>query len=256
MTTAPVAPPTARRTPLGYDALMRLAATEYDRVIAVLRALPDDAWGRPSGNPGWDVRDLAAHLLGMAELAASMREQVRQLRLAKRAGGELVDGLTALQVRERAAMTPAQIIERFAEVAPRAVAGRRRLPGFLRGRAMPGPQPVGGKPDSPHERWTLGYFVGVILTRDPWMHRTELSAAGGVPLELTADHDGVIVADIAQEWAGRHGQPCTLVLTGPAGGSWTWGTGGPTHELDAVEFCRLLSGRGEADGLLRTEVPF
>jgi len=45
-------------------------------------------------------------------------------------------------------------------------------------------------------------------------------------------------------------------LTGPAGGSWTFGSGGPEIELDAVEFCRILSGRGEAEGLLKTAVPF
>lgn len=256
MTTAVVAPTAPRRSALSHDVAMRLAATEYDRVVAVLRALPAEAWTRPSGNPGWDVRALAAHLLGMAEMAASLREQLRQTRVARKAGGVLVDALTALQVRERAAMTPAQIVDRFAEVAPRAVRGRRRTPGLVRSRTMPGEQPVGGRPDSPQELWTLGYLIDVVLTRDPWMHRTELTAAGGLPLELTADHDGVLVADVAQEWAGRHGQPCTLVLTGSAGGQWSWGSSGATIEMDAVEFCRVLSGRGQADGLLRTEVPF
>jgi hypothetical protein len=56
------------------------------------------------------------------------------------------------------------------------------------------------------------------------------------------------------EWAERHGAPYDLTLTGPAGGRWT-GTG-EAIELDAVEFCRVVSGRGEAAGLLRTQVPF
>jgi hypothetical protein len=67
------------------------------------------------------------------------------------------------------------------------------------------------------------------------------------------------VADIVAEWAGRHRQPCELTLTGPAGGTWTFdGTGGDPAvlELDAVEFCRVLSGRGTGDGLLATRVPF
>jgi hypothetical protein len=71
----------------------------------------------------------------------------------------------------------------------------------------------------------------------------------------------VLVADVAAEWAQRHGQSCTLTLTGPAGGTWSWGAGGPSLQLDAVEFCRLLAGRGEVpdvDGrdLLATPVPF
>ncbi len=73
---------------------------------------------------------------------------------------------------------------------------------------------------------------------------------------LTADHDGVIVADVVAEWATRHRQPFTLHLTGPAGGTWVSGEGGPLIETDAVEFCRVLSGRGHGDGLLATQVPF
>jgi len=55
---------------------------------------------------------------------------------------------------------------------------------------------------------------------------------------------------------GTVGQPFTLELTGPAGGSFTSGSGGESIELDAVEFCCLLAGRGEPTGLLRTIVPF
>jgi hypothetical protein len=76
------------------------------------------------------------------------------------------------------------------------------------------------------------------------MHRMDIVAATGRPPVLTAEHDGIIVADVAREWAGRHGQPCLLRLTGPAGGTFEPGVGGPSLELDAVEFCRILSGRG------------
>ena len=203
-----------------------------------------------------DVRALASHLLGMAEMAATLREQIRQMRKAKKAGGVFIDALTGLQVAERADMTPQQIIDRFAKVASKAARSRRRTPGFVRARTMPDPQPVGGKPDSPYERWTFGYLIDVILTRDPWLHRTELCTASGLIMELTPAHDGVLVADVANEWASRHGQPCSLLLTGPAGGSWQWGQGGAAIELDAVEFCHILAGRAQGDGLLATEVPF
>ncbi len=121
---------------------------------------------------------------------------------------------------------------------------------------MPDAQPVGGKPDSPSEKWTFGFLIDVILTRDPWLHRTDIAAATGRPMHLTADHDGLLVADVVAEWAERHGRPCSLTLTGPAGGSWSFGSGGPVLQLDAVEFCRVLSGRGAADGLLAVEMPF
>ena len=70
-------------------------------------------------------------------------------------------------------------------------------------------------------------------------------------------HDGRIVADVAAEWARRHGQDVDLVLTGPAGGHFAAGEGGPSIELDAVEFCRAVSRRADCTHpLLDTEVPF
>jgi len=88
------------------------------------------------------------------------------------------------------------------------------------------------------------------------MHRVDISRAVGRPMRLTADHDGRIVADIVAEWARRHGRPFTLLLTGPAGGSYVQGAGGPDLELDAVEFCRILSRRAPGNGLLTEFVPF
>jgi len=256
-TVQPAAPRTAARRPaLDRAVAMRLAAVEYDRVLDQLRSLSTEDWSRPTACPAWDVRALASHLLGMAEMSASVREQMRQMRKATRAGGVFIDALTALQVAERQQMTPGQIVVRFVEVGPRAARGRRRAPGFVRRRAMSGDQPVGSRPDSPAERWTVGYLVDVILTRDPWMHRTDIAAATGTPLTLTAEHDGVLVADVVKEWAARHGQPCSLLLTGPAGGSWSFGSGGPALQCDAVQFCRGVSGRGRAAGLLAVEVPF
>jgi hypothetical protein len=111
------------------------------------------------------------------------------------------------------------------------------------------------------ETWSLGFLTDVILTRDPWMHRLDLARATGRPPVLTSDHDGVIVGDVVAEWARRHGQPYRLQLTGPAGGSWSAGTGGEEITMDATDFCRVVSGRPgrEADrpaGLLATQVPF
>ena len=197
------------------------------------------------------MRAIAAHALGMVEMAASIREANRQLKLARSRGGWFIDALTALQVEERAGMTPAQITARFGARAARAARTRRRTPGLIRRRTMPVLQQVGGR----EEAWTIGYLIDVILTRDPWMHRADIARATGTDLVLTAEHDGVLVADVAAEWAARHGQPYTLHLTGPAGGPWRNG-GGQLIETDAVEFCRVLSGRGHSDGLLAVQVPF
>jgi hypothetical protein len=57
-------------------------------------------------------------------------------------------------------------------------------------------------------------------------------------------------------WAAAHRQPFALTLDGPAGGTFVRGDGGDELRLDAVEFCRTLSGRGPGVGLLSHEVPF
>jgi len=74
-------------------------------------------------------------------------------------------------------------------------------------------------------------------------------------MELTADHDGRLIADYVAEWAGIHGQSFELVLTGPAGGTFTQGVGGEHVEIDALEFVRTLSGRRPATGVLANALP-
>jgi hypothetical protein len=114
------------------------------------------------------------------------------------------------------------------------------------------------KVDPPFDRdgWRLGYLMDVIYNRDAWMHRVDVRRAIAREMVLTSDHDGRLVSDVVTEWARRHGKPFTLSLTGPAGGSFVAGEGGDHIELDAVEFCRILSGRATGAGLLSTEVPF
>ena len=252
MTTTTPAQSAPRKPMLARPMAMRLAAVEYQRVVDLLRSLRVDDWAKPTACPDWDVRAMAAHMLGMAEMAASLREQRRQVRAAEMRGGVFIDALTAVQVEERAQLTPEQITSRFAAVAPKAVRGRRWAPAFIRRRTMPQRQLVAGQA----EAWTIGYLIDVILTRDPWMHRIDITTATGAEHVLTADHDGILVDDLVTEWAHRHAQPFTLVLAGPAGGSWTVGDGGPHLELDVADFCRAISGRQSADGLLATEVPF
>ncbi len=229
----------------------RLAATEYDRFLSLLRELDAADWSRKTECPDWDVRTMASHVLGMTEMASSLRETARQNRLAGKAGGG-IDALTALQVREHAHLDGAAIIAGLEAVAPRALRARRRL-SLVAGRVkLPEEQVVGTE----REWWRIGFLLDVVLTRDVWMHRTDIARATGREVRLTPGHDGVLVADVVAEWAQRHGRPYRLRLTGPAGGEWSSGTGGEEIELDAVEFCRVLSGRGTGAGLLGQQVPF
>jgi hypothetical protein len=192
----------------------------------------------------------------MAEFAADRSEADRQRRLAfadgPTNGWEFTDALTALQVREREDWFPAQIVAGLRTVGPRAAMGRKQTPAEALSAQMPVPFELNGQV----EWWEVGYLLDTILTRDVWMHRVDLCRATGRALTVTAEHDGVIVADVVAEWAGRHGEPYRLTLTGPAGGDHSAGHGGQTYELDAVEFCRIVSGRGAAQGLLAVNVPF
>ena len=227
-----------------------LATAEYRRFVDLLRSLEADEWGKPTECAGWDVRAMVAHVLGAAEantVRSSMREMRRGKKAASEIGGELVDGINAVQVRDRAGVVPGELVARLAQAAPKAVEFRRRTP--LPMRLMRVPAPFVGK-------ITMGYLVDVVYTRDVWMHRVDVARATGAELVLTPDHDGRLVADVVAEWAERHGRPFTLVLEGPAGGAYAKGSGGEDLRLDAVEFCRVVSGRGAGAGLLDTKVVF
>ncbi|HKA94288.1 MAG TPA: maleylpyruvate isomerase family mycothiol-dependent enzyme [Acidimicrobiia bacterium] len=230
---------------------MTFATDELGRWLDLLRSLAPDQWSAPTECEPWDVRDMACHVLGATESHASLREMAHQMRAYRGAqDGPMIDAMTALQIRDRAGLSPDEIVARFERAAPRSVRARRRMPGLVRRMPM--------KVDPPFDKdgWRLGYLMDVIYNRDAWMHRVDVSRAVGLDMVLTPEHDGQFVAEVVAEWARRHGKPFTLILAGPAGGTFVAGEGGDHIELDPVEFCRILSGRAEGTGLMSTEVPF
>jgi uncharacterized protein (TIGR03083 family) len=229
---------------------MTAATEEYRRLGALLAELSEEEWQRRTDCAEWTVQQMVAHLVGAANAGASMRELVHQARLGRRLrpGEPGVDGMNAVQVTERADVPPDQLRRDLATTGVRAVRRRTSLPAPLRALPIPFGPPLGTKP--------LGYLMDRIYTRDAWMHRVDISRATGRPMLLTADHDGRIVADVVAEWANTHGRPYRLTLTGPAGGTWSAGSAGDEITLDAVEFCRILSGRAVGRGLLGHAVPF
>lgn len=233
-----------------YAGWMSAAAEEYRRLDALLRDLGPDDWTRPTDCTEWDVRAMVAHLVGAAEANASVRELLRQAWVGRRthAHGDLVDRMNAVQVAERSGRSPADLVDDLAGAGARGVRARSRIPGPLLAVRLPMGPPLGVR--------RFGYLMGCIYTRDAWLHRMDISRATGRAPVLTPEHDGRLVDDVVREWAAAHGTPYSLELTGPAGGR--WGTAGAGEELalDAVEFCRTVSGRAPADGLLATPVPF
>lgn len=249
MVTAPTAPQ------ISHGEGIQLAEEAYARFAEVVESLADADWGRETDCAGWTVRHLVGHMVGAMRSAASMREMLSQQREIKartrREGGNEIDHMTQVQIDRTAGLSTAELAREFRALVASATAGRRRTPLPMR-RLVRFPVEFAGV----SETWTLGYLVDVILTRDAWLHRVDLCRAVGAELVLTPDHDGRIVADVAAEWARRHGQSHRLQLDGPAGGSFAEGSGGPQLRLDAVEFCRVVSGRAMGEGLLSTPVPF
>lgn len=252
--------PVSDIAPIGHREAMVHARTAYDRFAEAVERLVGDDWNRPTDCEGWTVRDMVGHVVGAMQSAASMRvfagerrEIRRRMRAAEADGRSLqeVDVMTQVQIDRVADLSNAELVAACRRLVGPATAGRRRAPAPVR-RLASFPVRMG----SIDERWRVGYFVDVILTRDAWLHRVDLARAVGADLVLTGDHDGRIVADVVAEWARRHGQAFDLHLTGPAGGRFVAGAGGATIEIDAVEMCRTVSGRAPGAGLLATEVPF
>jgi uncharacterized protein (TIGR03083 family) len=237
----------------------RLATAAYDQLLALLDELSAEEWDAPTECPGWTVADMVGHVIGAAKGFASVREQIRQqtwgYRHRREFGGNWVDAINALHVSDYRTLTPARRIAALHAVAAPSVRFRMRIPSALR--RISGPVPPGGSTASGMpERDTLGHLLDVIITRDVWTHRVDIARATGRDLVLDPDTDGPIVADVVAEWAERHRQPFELALGGPAGGTFAQGDGGQRLQLDAVEFCRVLSGRAEGEGLLGVRVPF
>lgn len=232
---------------------MVLAETAYGRFLDLVRTFTQEDWTQPTDCALWDARALTAHVAGSARGQASVREMMRQQKIAERRakanGTDSIDEWTGLHVEERKDLTGDQLVAELAAAFPLALKGRRRVPGFVRAIPYNFEAPIS-------RRESLGYLYDTIFTRDTWMHRVDLTRATGREMVLTADHDGRIVAGVVKEWAMLHGRPFTLILDGPAGGSFAQGTGGEELRLDAVEFCRTLGGRAQGTGPLEQQVPF
>jgi uncharacterized protein (TIGR03083 family) len=237
--------------PLADAEIWDLARAEYLRMLNLLRSLEDADWARPTDCSAWTVRDLFGHLVGAAEGFSNPLEMMHQYRMGARLvregrtdGKQPVDGANAMQVADRAGRPVAELLDRYEAVIQPVMRWRRRL------RHLPvRMQDVAGP-------FTFRQLFEVILTRDTWVHRLDIARATGRPFEATADHDGRIVTDAIREWASRHASPFRLRLGGPAGGNYQYGGGGEELALDALEYGRLLSGRGPGEGLLATRVVF
>jgi uncharacterized protein (TIGR03083 family) len=235
--------------PIEHAEAMRLAETEYERMLALVRGLEDADWGRPTDCIEWSVKDIVVHQLGEAAAIGSIREMVHQMRAARNLPKTMarVDRLNAVHVNERRHLSTDRLTELLSPALRQALRARRRAPGLIR--------KIRFSADN-FGRVSFGYMNDIVVTRDSFIHRVDITRAMGKPMAVTADHEGRIVADVVRDWAAQHGRAFTLRLTGPAGGAYRAGSSGENIELDALEFCRILSGRAPGDGLLTKQVAF
>ncbi len=229
-----------------------VALGELDAFLALLRDLDTLEWQAPTDCAGWTVRDVVAHVAGALEEGAHLRAQLRRVALAPRRYPSLdrLDAINQLQVDDRGEATLEQLVAEIAALGPKAARARRRLPRPLR--RMPIPAGFGLPRGS-----TFAYLVDVIYPRDLWMHRIDVARATGRELRTSATEADVVaqvVRDLAHAWEGH---ATTLTLTGHGAGSWTLGVGSPrtTLEADAVQICRMLSGRAASPRITRTGDP-
>jgi uncharacterized protein (TIGR03083 family) len=226
-----------------------VALAAYERLAGLLEQLEPEDWDAPTECPGWDVAAMVGHLIGAGRSCASLRESVRQQGWARKHAdefeGNALDAANELQVRDHAGLSPTERIAALREVTPRAVRGRMRFPRPLR-RASVALDASGSSAPGMPSRLSLGHLMDVIYTRDVWLHTIDIARATGRAYVPDAAVDSRIVEDVVAEWARRHGEPFVLVLSGPAGARFRSGEGGGHLHLDAVECCRILSGRADA----------
>lgn len=224
----------SQTSPARGEELLREQLSAY---TAELSGLAPEEWSRPTDCPEWDVRQIAAHVAGALHEGAHLPVMFRHLRAARKRGGSVVDGLNAAQLADRADRPGPEIVAEIDRLAARVARKRRKTPGLVRRRPVPGDDLPSGS--------NFGYLFDVIYARDVWMHRIDTARATGRtagPTPGDADIVEQVVRDLDRAWTGP---AVVLELTGPGAGRWRIGRGevAATARTEAVEYLRLLSGR-------------
>lgn len=235
------------------DEAQHLLQTELDRFMQLVATLTEDDWSRPTACTDWSVRDILAHQAGGYASGTGYREMLRQYSALPKRGQLPEDAINALQLRERADATPADLIAELERVGPSA--SQNWAYGFRLVKPLGIPHAVGGF-------LTLRHLMWVIHSRDTWMHRLDICRATRRPFEQTREHDGRIVALVVRDVAMRlrkspGSRAVILLLAGEAGGEWQVGPGtaAATIEMDALDFNILASGRySDDEGLAKAVI--
>lgn len=222
-----------------------VARAVYEDVMRLLVTLEHDDWNCVTDCAPWTVADVVRHLVGAAKGHASVREEFRQFfhgaRHAREHDGSGLDAMNDLQVREHAHLSGPELIGELDRIWSDAVRGRMARPALVRMVRVPNDS-SGSTPSGTGARIKLAHLFDVILTRDVWLHRIDMARAVDRPLTF-GPHDRRVVEDVIAEWADRLDTGFDLTIEAPFAARYRAGDGGAHLTFDAIELCRVLSGR-------------
>ena len=218
-----------------------LLYTALERFLLLVEKLEPDDWNKPTACTEWNVRDVLAHQAGSYAMGAGYKEIFRQMMIRPGPGQLPEDAINALQLKERAGRSPAELIAELRRVGP--VAAQNWAYGFNLIKPLSIPHAVAGN-------LSLRYLMWVTHSRDTWMHRLDICRATGQAFEQTVEHDGriasLVMRDVADALARNFSGPALVFeLTGIAGGIWGIGGGEPAAaiRMDVLDFNIFASGR-------------
>ena len=219
-----------------------LATAQHDAMLKLLRGIDESLWDRPTDCAGWTVRHIVAHLAGSLADGAYLRSAMRHGIAGRRKHRDLrpLDAMNEAQIDDRRDWPAGRLIDDFERLAPKAVRARQRMPSLFRRLPLPSSMVVRGT--------RLGDLLDVIYIRDMWMHRVDIARATDRPVradESDADVVAQVIRDLGRRWPGPSARLTLTGLGSTEAASWLLGDGEAVAVVttDAVEFCRLLSGR-------------
>ncbi|MEV6332973.1 maleylpyruvate isomerase family mycothiol-dependent enzyme [Streptomyces sp. NPDC051909] len=212
-----------------------LVEREAECISEILSSLSAEDWHRPTDCTLWEVRDVVAHMTGLAEdftdpAINERREQDARTRYPER--GKM-DAENEVQVDDRRTLPDEKIADEFARVLAQAVQVERGMSESDRRRTNSLGIPV-------------AYLADVVHSRDLWMHRIDICRAIGRQIAHKPHQDQIIsqvMRELSMEW---QYPALKLELTdGSDSRTFQIGTGEPrtAARTNSIEYMRMLSGR-------------
>jgi uncharacterized protein (TIGR03083 family) len=187
----------------------------WDRLDGLLAGLDDADWQRPTCLPGWNVKAVAAHIIGTENMLLGV--ELPALQVSESTHPHVrndIGGFNEAWVHALAAESPADVLARFRDD----VAQRKAALASISDEEW---DAVGFTPAGPD---TYGRFMRIRVF-DQWLHELDIRDAVGAPggesgpaAELGLDEMAVAMGFVVGKKAGApQGSRVRLVLTGDAG---------------------------------------